>query len=102
MALGMVELQGTINRSQDIQYFQHNENERGLVYQENQTLSMEQKVEQDNNSVHEKEDAAAETDDNERKGNGYGGDGGKKRRTKSEFPEDRIIEKRAMSFDITI
>ncbi len=101
MAIGMVELQGSINRTQDYQQFQHNENEKALIYQDNQAQNMDQKVDTDNNSVHNKEDAAADTEADSRE-RGYAGDGGSKRRRKEEKPADRIIEKKKMSFDIKI
>lgn len=101
MAIGMVELQGAIPRVQDFQQFQQNENDKVMVYQDNQAMSMEEKVDNDNNSVHEKEDAYKSNDSKERNKE-YGGDGGKKRRQKEAKPADRIIEKSKTSFDVKI
>ncbi len=101
MAIGMVELQGSIPRVQDFQQFQHNENENVLIYHDNQTRSMEQKVDTDNHSVHEKEDANTGSDSEERNKE-YGGDGGRNRRNKQAKPSDRIIEKNKLSFDVKI
>ena len=101
MAISMVEMQAQIPRVQDFQQFQQNENDKVLIYHDNQTMNMDEKVDTDNNSVHEKEDAYKSNDSKERNKE-YGGDGGRGRREKKEKPADRIIEKNKMSFDIKI
>ena len=101
MAIGIVELQGTITRTQDFQQFQQYENEKGMIYQNNQQTQVEQNVEDKLNLVHEKENAAEDTDAND-KGNGgmYGGDGGRNRQKKK--LKDRIVKKSTMAFDVKI
>ncbi len=103
MAIGMVELQGTINRTQDFQQLQQHENERGILHNAQQQVQVEEKVQHDTTSVHNKENAAAETDADERQGSAYGGDGGRQRNKKGkERPADRVIDKKAVRFDIKI
>ena len=102
MAIGMVELQGTINRTQDFQTLQQHENERGILHSAQQQVQVDEKVQHDTSSVHNKENAAAETDADEREGNAYGGDGGGKRKKKQQRPADRVIDKGVTRFDIKI
>ena len=61
---------------------------------------MEEKVDNDNNSVHEKEDAY-KSNDSKQRNTEYGGNGGRERK-KKEKPTDRIIEKSKTSFDVKI
>ncbi|MCR5120242.1 MAG: hypothetical protein K6B44_11585 [Lachnospiraceae bacterium] len=100
MAIGMVEMQGAIPRVQDFQQFQQNENDKVLIYHDNQAMNMDEKVDNDNNAVHEKEDAYKSNDSKER--NKEYGESEKRKKKKKEKPEDRIIEKKKMSFDIKI
>ncbi len=103
MAIGMVELQGSINRTQDFQTFQQHENDKGLIQNANQQVQVEQRVEQNAASVHAKEDAAADTDADGREGNAsYGGDGGRRRDKKNIRPVNRVVEKKPQGFDIKI
>ena len=100
MAIGMVEMQGMINRTQDFQQLQHYDNEKGAIYQNNQQLQVDRNVEESMTQVHKKDDADAESGDNERGGGEYGGDGGRHRKKK--LPEARIVQKSTMAFDIKI
>ena len=101
MAIGIVELQGTINRTQDFQQFQQYENEKGMIYQNNQQTQVEQNVEDKLNLVHEKENAAEDTEANDEGSGGmYGGDGGRNRQKKK--LKDRIVKKSTMAFDVKI
>ena len=102
MAIGMVELQGTINRTQDFQLYQQQENERGILHSAQQQVQVDEKVQQDTTTVHNKENAAAETDAEEKRGSAYGGDGGRQRKKDKERPADRVIDKKAVRFDIKI
>lgn len=100
MAIGMVEMQGMINRTQDFQQFQHFENEKAALYQNNQQVQVDQNVENHINQVHEK-DKAAENN------NADGGDGkqyanGRGPQVKKKKEQDRIIEKSTMAFDVRI
>ncbi|MBR1470802.1 MAG: hypothetical protein IJ600_04075 [Lachnospiraceae bacterium] len=100
MAIGIVELQGTINRTQDYQQLQQHENERGAIFQNQQQEQVEQDVKAEVSLVHKKEDAGTDTETDERENKGYGGDGGRNRRKKK--PQDRVIVKNTMAFDVKI
>ena len=101
MAIGIVELQGAINRTQDFQQFQQYENDNGAIFQNNQQNQVEQNVEDKMTLVHEKENAAEDTEANDKGSGGqYGGDGGRNRKKKK--IEDRIVKKSTMAFDVKI
>ena len=101
MAIGIVELNGMVGRTQDYQQLQHHENERGAIFQNQQQEQVEQDVEEEVNLVHKKEDAGTDTDTDERERNGgYGGDGGRNRKKKQ--TEDRVIVKSTHAFDVKI
>ena len=102
MAIGMVELQGTINRTQDFQTYQQQENERSILHSAQQQVQVDEKVQHDTTSVHDKENAAADTDADERQKAAYGGDGGRQRKKKQQRPADRVIDKKVINFDIRI
>ena len=57
MAIGMVEMQGSIPRVQDFQTQQQFENDKGAIYQSQQHVEGEKQIEQNSTNVHEKEDA---------------------------------------------
>ena len=100
MAIGIVELQGSINRTQDFQQFQQFENDKGLIYQTNQQTQVEHNVEDKLNLVHEKDNAAEDTDANDNGGSAYGGDGGRDRKKKK--IKDRVVKKSTQAFDVKI
>ena len=100
MAIGMVEMQVMINRTQDFQQFQHFENEKAALYQSNQQVQVDQNVERNINQVHEKDNAAENN-------NADGGDGkqyanGRGARQKKKAAEDRVVNKSTMAFDVRI
>ncbi len=103
MAISSVELQGVINRTQDIQQFQQFENEKAAIFHANQQTQVDQNVEEKLAQVHGKEDVDMDTetdDDSRRQQQQYGGDGGSNRRKKK--IKDRIVEKSTMAFDVKI
>lgn len=100
MAIGIVELNGMVGRTQDYQQLQHHENERGAIFQNQQQEQVEQDAQEEVNLVHKKEDAGTDTDTDEREGSGYGGDGGRNRKKKQ--PQDRVIVKSTHAFDVKI
>ena len=100
MAIGIVELQGMVGRTQDYQQMQHHENERGAIFQNHQQEQVDQDVREEVDLVHKKEDAGTDTDTDERERNGYAGDGGRNRKKKQ--PEDRVIVKSTRAFDVKI
>ena len=106
MPIGMVEMQGSIPRVQDYQNFQQFENDKGIIYHAQQQVQVDKHVEQENHQVHDKEDANAETETDEReRKSGYAGDGGRDRRKKSDGEHaspDRLIVKSKGGFDIKI
>ena len=80
---------------------QQYENDKGMIYQNNQQTQVEQNVEDKLNLVHEKENAAEDTDANDKGSGGmYGGDGGRNRKKKK--IRDRVVEKSTMAFDVKI
>jgi hypothetical protein len=104
MAIGMVEMQGSIPRVQDFQTQQQFENDKGAIYQSQQHVEGEKQIEQNSTNVHEKEDANAETEADGKQRGGYAGDGGRHRREngKEAAPRDRVVVKGRGSFDIKI
>ncbi|MCR5389153.1 MAG: hypothetical protein K6E77_00190 [Lachnospiraceae bacterium] len=103
MAIGMIEMQGSIPRVQDYQMMQQFENDKGVLYQAQHQLQVDKQVEQDNNQVHKKEDSNAETDANEKENGGsYAGDGGRNRRNAEKKLPDRVVVKGREGFDIKV
>ena len=100
MAIGIVELNGMVGRTQDYTQLQHQENERGTIFQNQQQQQVEQDVQDEVDLVHKKEDAGTDTDTDEREQNGYGGDGGRNRKKKQ--PTDRVVVKSTHAFDVKV
>lgn len=101
MAIGMVELHGTITRQQDFQTMQHNEDQKGIIDHYNQQVQVERNVSDQVNQVHKKENASQNSDANGEHKNSYQGDGGSKRK-KEEQTNGKIVKKNTSSFDIRI
>lgn len=105
MAFGSIEFT-TISRAQDYSAIKHNEDNKGMVDQNNFSNQVQKSVEQmvrevkssDNAQWYEKKPDAKE------KGNGkYTGDGGKKRKKQqSGQSQDRMVTKSGGGFDLKI
>ncbi|MBR5421290.1 MAG: hypothetical protein IK115_09105 [Lachnospiraceae bacterium] len=101
MAIGMVEMQGVINRTQDYQQLQQFDNEKGLIYQNHQQQQVDQNVEHHIRQVHEKDDAGEDNTADGGDGKQYAS-GRNGKAVKKPKPEGRIVEKSTMAFDIKI
>lgn len=105
MAIGFVELQGGIQRTQDIGTIKHNEDVKGNIDQNNFQIQAEKQGEQKANSVNNSEESNqskndADTGSGSR--NTYAGDGGRNRK-KKETPKDGIvIVKGVKHFDMSV
>lgn len=105
MAIGMVELHGAIQRTQDYTAVKHQENMKPAVDQTNFQANMEKKIDEKINQVVQGEDTSKSENhaDAKEKGNGqYAGDGGAKRK-KQEIPkEGKVVMKGVSHFDMSV
>lgn len=105
MAIGMIELQGTIQRTQDYTAFKHQENVKPAVDQANFQLQTEKKVDQKLNQVVRGEDTSKSKNhsDAKEKGNGrYAGDGGSQRKKQDRPQEGKVVLKDVSHFDMSV
>lgn len=104
MAIGPIELQGTIARTQDYSSIKQNEDLKGLIDQGNFQNHFNKEINErphqvthsDNADFHERKFDAKEKGDNE-----YSGDGGKGRKRKKE-ETGKVQLKGQSSFDVKI
>ena len=104
MAIGAIELQGTIARAQDFTTIKQHEDQKGLIDQSNfqQQLNKEIKERPHQVSHSDKADFYDRKFDAKEKGdNQYSGDGGKKRRQDPK-EDGRVIIKGQTGFDVKI
>lgn len=105
MAIGMIELQGGIQRTQDYTAFKHQENMKSAVDQSNVQVKIEKKVDEKLNQVVRGDDTSKSENhaDAREKGKGqYAGDGGAKRK-KQEIPkEGKVVMKGVSHFDMSV
>lgn len=105
MAIGPVEMNGMITRTQDFTTIKQNEDNKGLVQQTSMQSQKKQEINQQLSRVHKGDDAEREETkyDAREKGNGqYSGDGGRHRKKKEETTEGKVIIKGKSSFDVKI
>lgn len=106
MAIGFVELQGSIPRQQDFQIIKQNEDSKVHVDQNNYQIENDKQIEQSHNQVNKQDDTSASKDGNENNKDAYNGDGGihRKNKNKTNNKQDEIIDKKKMksSFDFRI
>jgi hypothetical protein len=105
MAIGMVELQGSIQRTQDYTAMKHQDNIKPEIDQAHFQVQNEKKTEQKLNQVVRGDDTSKGENhaDAKEKGNGqYVGDGGA-RRKKQEIPkEGKVVLKGRSHFDMSV
>jgi len=105
MAIGMIELQGSIQRTQDYTTFKQQENTKTMVDQSNFQAQTEKKVDQKLNQVVKGDDASKSKNqaDAKEKGNGqYAGDGGAKRKKRDISQEGKVVLKGVSHFDMSV
>lgn len=105
MAIGPVEMNGMISRTQDFTTIKQNEDNKGMIDQNNFQNQFKQEINHQMNRVQKGDDAKQEQKkyDAKEKGNGqYSGDGGKNKKKKEEKPEGKVIIKGKSSFDMKI
>ena len=105
MAIGMIELQGGIQRTQYYTAFKHQEDMKTAVDQTNYQIQTDKKVDQKLNRVTHGDDTDKTENhtDAKEKGNGhYAGDGGAGRK-KEEIPkEGKVVLKGVSHFDMSV
>lgn len=105
MAIGMIELQGGIQRTQDYTVLKHQENMKSTIDQSNVQLKIDKTVEERANQVVRGDDASRSENDGDAKEKGkgqYAGDGGA-RRKKQEVPkEGKVVMKGVSHFDMSV
>lgn len=105
MAIGMIELQGSIQRTQDYTALKQQENTRPVVDQNNIQQQIDKKVDQKVKEVVKGEDTAKGENhaDAKEKGKGqYAGDGGAGRKKKDISKEGKVVLKGTSHFDMSI
>lgn len=106
MGISPLEFNGTITRAQDFTTIKHNEDNKGLVDQNNFQDQFRKEIQDKTKQVHHADDT--ENDkyryDAKEKGNGeYSGNGGKKRKKKEqENSGEKVLIKGQSRFDIKI
>lgn len=105
MAIGMIELQGGIQRTQDYTAFKHQENMKSVVDQSNTQVKIEKRVDEKINQVVQGENASKSENhaDAREKGKGqYAGDGGANRKKQEVPKEGKVVRKGVSHFDISV
>lgn len=105
MAIGMIELHGTIQRTQDFSVMKHHEDMKMDVEQSHYQLQSDKKVNQKANQIQKGDDSDKSenhADAREKGKNTYAGDGGQNRK-KQEMPESgKVILKGTSHFDMSV
>lgn len=106
MAIGPIEIQGSISRTQDYAQLRHNEENRGHTEQTVISQNNQREVESRLNTVRRSEDTSkgdGKSDAREKGSNEYHGDGGKDRNKKTVTTDGKVFVKgSSSSFDIKI
>lgn len=105
MAIGPVEMNGMITRTQDFTTIKQNEDNKGMLQQTTMQAHKKQEIDHQMNRVNRGDDAEQEKknyDAKEKSGGQYAGDGGKHRKKKEEKTEGKVIIKGNRSFDVKI
>lgn len=104
MAVGPIELNGTIARTQDYSQIKHHEDQKGVLDQNNFLNQFSKEIKErphqvnhaDNADFHERKFDAKEKGRNE-----YSGDGGESRK-KQKAKDGQVVLKERKSFDVKI
>lgn len=102
MAFGTIEIT-TITRSQDYTTIKHNEDNKGLIDQNNSGIQVQKQTQELTKEVHSGNHAEwykKKSDAKEKGNNGYAGDGGKKR--KKQEQKDQVVVKSHQGFDVKV
>lgn len=105
MALGPVEMNGMISRTQDYSTVKQNEDNRGIINQQAFQNHFEKELNTKHSQVIQKDDIRKEDrkfDAREKGDNEYQGNGGSRRKKKEENTNGKVIVKGHSSFDIKI
>ena len=105
MAVGMVELHGAIQRTQDFTAIKHQENTKPMVDQANFQTQMDKKVEEKSTQVLRGDDTTKnenKSDAKEKGKNSYAGDGGANRKKKDNAQEGKVVLKGMSHFDMSV
>jgi hypothetical protein len=105
MAVGMIEFQGSIPRTQDYTAMKHQDDIKPAVDQANFQTQSDKKVEQKLNQVIQGENTAKGENhaDAKEKGNGqYAGDGGAGRKRQEIPKEGKVVLKGTSHFDMSV
>jgi hypothetical protein len=106
MAIGPVELNGTLQRIQDIATIKQNQDNKAIINQSNFKETFNKEVEEDFSKVPDTEEMRNNNkkfDARDKGDNEYTGDGGTKRKNKKEEVRERVVVKGSKgSFDIKI
>lgn len=98
MAVGAIEFNGMITRQNDFQNIKTSEDQKPIIDNMNNQVSLEKKVEASNTQVHDKNETDFSNDANQNK-NEYSGDGGRNRKKNK---DGTVIKKSVRSFDVKI
>lgn len=104
MAIGPIELQGTIARAQDFTTIKQNEDQKSLVDQSNFQQQFNKELKERPQHVNQSDNAAFHNrkfDAKEKGDNQYSGDGGSKRQRNPE-EDGRVVIKGQNRFDVKI
>lgn len=104
MAIGLVEMHGTIARAQDFTTIKQNEDQKGFIDQSNMQQQFDKEIKERPHQVTQQENADfmnRKFDAKEKGDNQYHGEGGKKKKQDKE-EDGRVIVKGHASFDIKI
>ncbi|SDB10277.1 hypothetical protein [Eubacterium oxidoreducens] len=108
MSIRPIDFNGMVQNSQDVTNFQRQEENRGMVQQQNVSTQFEQQAQERPHKVNEKDDAGSSADsgsmkDAKDKGNGAYKKNENNKKKKKEQKQDRIVLKsQAQSFDMKI
>lgn len=105
MAIGMVEFQGTIQRTQDFSVVKHNEDMKAGVEQANFQIRAEKKEDEKFNQIQQQDDSQKSENrpDPRKKGNNaYAGDGGRNRKKQNGQCDGKVIRKGVSHFDMSV
>lgn len=105
MAIGMIEFQGSIQRTQDYTAIKQQENTKPVVDQNNFQMQIEKKADQKVKQVVKGDDTAKGENhaDAREKGKGqYAGDGGAGRKKQDISKEGKVVLKGISHFDMSV